>query len=100
MSDRRRLAPELIQGRAEDIEWMLDTGEITERIITRAGFPTYDALITWLTRHHLSAIQQRVRALRIRELGRDYDAPYEEGWKERNRLRQRINRTTRKEVAA
>ena len=100
MSGRRPLAPELIQGRAEDIEWMLDTGEITERIVTRAGFPSYDALVTWLARHHLSALQQRVSALRNHELGRDYDAPYEESWKERNRLRQRINRTTRKEVAA
>ena len=72
MSGRRPLAPELIQGRAEDIEWMLDTGETTERIVTRAGFPTYNALITWLARHHLSALQQRVRARRIRELGRDY----------------------------
>ena len=100
MSGRRPLAPELIQGRAEDIEWMLDTGEITDRIVTRAGFPTYDALITWLARHHLSAIQQRVAALRNHELGRDYDAPYEESWKERNRRRQRINRTARRAAAA
>ena len=100
MRDRRRLAPEIIQGRAEDIEWMLDTGEITDRIITRAGFPSYDALMRWLSRYHLSALQQRVAALRNHEIGRDYEAPYEEGWKERNRLRRRINLTTRKAEAA